>query len=120
MREWTRTYHLIVFLTLERIVQHVVVTLCFLFDFGGIRGTVAVDYRYLMVAGGIVAILFFIALWGLLTEKTWPISLVVGLAAFDIVGEFIARGTIFITLMVSFVVAIVLLVLCYKTRSRKG
>ncbi len=120
MREWTRTYYLIALLTLEKIVQHIVVTLCLLFDFGGIRGTVAVDYRYLMVAGGIVAILFFIALWALLTEKTWSISLVAGLAVFDIVGEFIAHGTIFITLMVSFVVAIVLLVLCYKTRSRKG
>ena len=120
MREWTRTYYLIVLLTLEKIVQHVVVTFCFLFDFGGIRTTVAVDYRYLMVAGGIVAILFFIALWGLLTEKTWSLTLVAGLAVFDIVGEFIAQGTIFITLMVSFVVAVVLLVLCYKTRSRKG
>ena len=94
--------------------------MCFLFDFGGVRATVAVDYRYLMVAGGIVAILFFIALWGLLTEKTWSISLVAGLAVFDIVGEFIAQGTIFITLMVSFVVAVVLLVLCHKIRSRKA
>jgi hypothetical protein len=110
MREWTRTYYLIALLTLEKIVQHVVVTLCFLFDFGGIRATVA----------GIVALLFFIALWGLLTEKTWSISLVAGLAVFDIVGEFIAQGTIFITIMVSFVVAIVLLVLCYRTRSRQG
>jgi hypothetical protein len=92
MREWTRTYYLIALLTLEKIVQHVVVTLCFLFDFGGIRATVAV----------------------------WSISLVAGLAVFDIVGEFIAQGTIFITIMVSFVVAIVLLVLCYRTRSRQG
>jgi hypothetical protein len=109
---------LIALLTLEKIIQHVVVTLCFLFDFGGIRATVAVDYRYLMVAGGIVAILFFIALWALLTEKTWSISLVAGLAVFDIVGEFIAQGTIFITL-ISFVVAIALLILCYETCSRK-
>jgi len=107
---------LIALLTLEKIIQHVVVTPCFLFDFGEIRATVAIDYRYLMVAGGIVAILFFIALWGLLTEKIWPISLVAGLAVFDIVGEFIAQGTIFIAIMVSFVVAIVLLVLCYQTR----
>lgn len=39
---------------------------------------------------------------------------------FDFVGEFIPQGTIFITLKVSYVVAIVLLVQCYKTRSRKG
>ncbi len=116
MKEWTRTYYLIALLTLEKITQHVVVTICFLFDFGRIRATVAIDYRYLMVAGGIVAALFFIALWGLLTEKTWLIFLMAGLAVFDIVGEFIAQGTIFITLMVSFVVAIVLLVLCYRTR----
>ena len=64
-----------------------------------------------MVAGGVVALLFALALWGLVKERGWATNLVIGLALFDIIGEFVAQGTLGIMITVSFIVATVLLVL---------
>jgi hypothetical protein len=104
----------VIILTIEKIIQHVVVTLCFYYDFGGLRSVVSADYRLFMISGGIVGVLFLVALWGLWNEKGWSIPLVAGLALFDIVGEFIAQSELFIVVTVSFIVAVVLLILCYK------
>ena len=69
--------------------------------------------NFLMVSGAIVAALFAIALWATVKNKKWGIILASALAMFDIVGEFVAQGTISITITVSILVAIILLVLCY-------
>ena len=114
MKDWARIYWLVVILTIEKIIQHAVVTLCFYYDFGGLRSVVSADYRIFMISGGIVGVLFFVALWGLWNERGWSIPLVGGLALFDIVGEFIAQNEIFIVITVSFIVAIILLISCYK------
>jgi hypothetical protein len=42
--------------------------------------------------------------------KTWALNLIVALALFDIIGEFIAQGRIGITLNVSFIIAVTLLI----------
>jgi hypothetical protein len=109
---------LMVILVCEKIIQHVTVSLAFIFDWMGIRESVAVDYRILLVSGAIVAVLFGLDLWGLLTGRKWAIPLVIGLAIFDILGEFFAQGVGTIVITVSFLVAWTLLLLALIERSR--
>ena len=105
------SYSLIV-LVVEKIVQHTFVSLAFLYDIGGVRSTVAVDYRALMIGGAVSAILFAIALPAVIKKKRWSLYLVALLAASDIIGEFIAQGTVFVAINISLIVAIILLFLC--------
>jgi hypothetical protein len=107
-------------LILEKIFQHIVVTLAFLFDWGAIRSTVVVHPDILLVLGAIVAVLFGLSLWGMLRRKPWALTLVIGLAIFDIIGEFVAQGTISIMLTVSFLVATLLLILALWYRRYEG
>jgi hypothetical protein len=104
-------YYLLILLVIEKIVQHVTVTLAFYFNWKDIASTVAVSPTVLMVAGAIVAALFAIALWGMIMKQAWVLKLIVALALFDMVGEFVAQGVICIVLNVSFVVATLLLIL---------
>ena len=108
---WIR--YLLVALVAGKIVQHVVVTLAFRFNWGNIRSTVAVDPGILMVLGGIVAVLYALSLWGLIAQRLGALTLVVALALFDIFGEFVAQGTTNITVTVSFLAAIALLILAF-------
>ena len=103
---------LLIILLIEKVIQHLVVTVSFFYNTGDIRSTVAVDYNFLMISGAIVAILFAIAFYGVIKNKNWGIILAATLAMFDIIGEFIAQGTIMITITVSIVVATILLILC--------
>jgi len=104
--------YLLIVLLLEKIVQHTFVSLAFLYDIGGVRSTVAVDYRALMISGAVIAILFAFALPALIQRKRWSLYLVMLLATSDIIGEFIAQGTVFVTINVSIIVAVILLFLC--------
>ena len=103
-------------LIVEKIVQHFAVTLAFYFNWRDIGSTVAVSPGILMVSGAAVAVLFMLCLWGMLTGKKWALNLLIGLAIFDILGEFIAQGTLAIALNVSFLVALALLVLAIAYR----
>jgi hypothetical protein len=98
----------------EKVVQHAVVTWAFAADALGLRETVVVDHRWLMVSGGIAAVLFAAALAGQLAGRAWSLPVAGGLACFDIAGEFVAQGTLAITVTVSFVVAIAVLVLAWR------
>ena len=113
---WLR--YVLLVLVVEKIVQHGVVTLAFIFNWGDIRSTVAVNPDLLMMLGGLAAILFGFAFWGLLKHNAGAIGLLIWLALFDIVGEFAAQGTIGIVLNVSFLVAVILLVLGLLYRQR--
>jgi hypothetical protein len=104
--------YLLIALVVEKIVQHTFVSLAFLYDIGGVRSTVAVDYRALMISGAVLAILFAVALPALTQRKRWSLYLVAVLAASDIIGEFIAQGTVFVTINISLIVATILLILC--------
>ena len=105
--------YLLIILSSEKVVQHVVVSLSLFFDMGSIRSTVAVDYRALLVSGVLVAILFAVACLALVQKRRWGLYLLPFLAVFDIVGEFIAQGTVLVVINISMVVAIALLLLCY-------
>ena len=62
MQKRTLIGYLLIVLSVEKIVQHIFVSLAFLYDIGGVRSTVAVDYRALMISGAVLAILFAVAL----------------------------------------------------------
>lgn len=103
-------------LIVEKVIQHVAVTAAFILDIGGIRASVALDYRLFLVVGGVSAVLFALSGWALVRRKPWAVGLVVALALVDIFGEFVAQGTLMITLNVSFLVALTLLVLALLAR----
>ena len=109
-------YYGLILLTIEKIVQHIVVTLAFYFNWKDIASTVVLSPRLLMVSGAAVAVLFMVGLWGLLKRRDWAVSLLTGLALFDMVGEFVAQGRIAITMTVSFLAATLLLALCLAYR----
>jgi hypothetical protein len=109
----------LIILVIEKIIQHTAVTMAFYTNWSDIRSTVAVNPDVLMIAGALVTVLFGLSLWGLLSGKQWAWGLILGLALFDIFGEFIAQGTLFIALNVSIIVAVTLLVLSLLYR-RQG
>jgi hypothetical protein len=125
MRNWV--WYALVILNIEKIIQHVFVTYAFWRDIGGIRSQVEVSPDILMTAGACIAFLFTLSLWGLFTNKFCAINLLIGLALFDIIGEFIAQGRIDIAIPVSFVVAVVILIMAlvyrrqnHRTKSSLG
>lgn len=119
---WLRRLVLRVLLA-EKVVQHAVVTWALAFDVADIREGLAVDYRALVVLGGIAGVLWAVAFVAHLRGDSRALWLAVGLALFDIVGEFVAQGTRWILITVSFVVAIVILALAareLRTTARAG
>ncbi len=114
VRQRSITNYLLLILSLEKIIQYVVVSLSLFYDYGGVRSTIAVDYRALLVSGAVIAFLFGVAFLALIQEKRWGVHLLILLAAFDIVGEFVAQGTLLVTINISIIVASVTLLLCYN------
>jgi len=113
-------YYALILLTLEKTIQHIVVTLAFYFNWRGIVSTVVVDPGILMIVGAIVAVLFGISLSGLIRKHPWAVGTILYLALFDIIGEFVVQGTLVIIITVSFLVAVVLFFLAstYRRQSR--
>ncbi len=111
--------YILIALVFEKIIQHIVVTIAFYFNWAQIGSTVAVDPSILMILGAVVAVLFILTLWGMITQQKWAINLVIALALFDIIGEFVAQGTIIITITVSFLVATILLILTLLYRRQE-
>jgi hypothetical protein len=108
--------YLLIALIFEKSIQHIFVSIAFYLNWGNIRSTVAVSPRILMILGAVVAVLFIFSLWGILTQKQWAINLVIALALFDIIGEFVAQGKIGIMINVSLLVATILLILALLYR----
>ena len=114
------TYYLLIVLVTEKIIQHGFVTLAFYFNWKDIASTVVVSPSILMILGAFVGVSFVVSPWGMVRKQTWAIKLVVALAFFDIIGEFVAQGRLDIMITVSFLVAVLLLILAwpYQRRSR--
>lgn len=72
-----------------------------------------------MILGLVIALLFAVSLLGLIKHSNGTGSLVMALALFNIVGEFVAQGRILILITLSFVVAIMLLILGLSYRQRE-
>ena len=111
----------LVLLISEKVIQHVAVTVALLVDLRGIRASLALDYRFFLVAGACEALLFVCAGWGVVQKTSWTWWLLFILALMDVVGEFVAQGTLMVTLNVSLVVAAILLAvsLIYRQTTRQ-
>ncbi len=107
---------LLMILSLEKFVQHMFVTYAFMVDLGGIRQFVSLDYRIFMVSGFLVGILFLVSFILMTRRDRLSLNLLLGLALFDFVGEFVAQGTLFIAIPVSFVVASLIIIVLLVTR----
>jgi hypothetical protein len=101
---------LLIILSIEKFIQHMVVTYAFYTDLRSIRETVVVDHTILMVSGFIVGILFLVNIPFLYQRKPSSFTMLFLLALFDFVGEFIAQGTLSIEITVSFIVASIILI----------
>ena len=116
---WVR--YMLIALIFEKSIQHIFITIAFYFNWEDIGSTVEVSPRILMILGAIIAVLFILGLWGIITQQKWAINLIIALALFDIIGEFVAQGKIGIMINVSFIVAIILLILSlFYRRNEKG
>jgi hypothetical protein len=111
-------YSLSILMIVEKVIQHLFVTLAFYFNWADIASTVAVSLTILMILGAIVVVLFALSLWGTIKKQTWAANLVIALSLFDILGEYVAQGRFYITLNVSFIVATLLLILALVYRRR--
>jgi hypothetical protein len=112
---------LLMLLSLEKFVQHMVVTYAFQMDLPGTRQFVRYDYRIFMVVGFLVGLMFLLSFVLMVRRKRAGFDLLCGLALFDFASEFIAQGTLMIEITVSFIVASLIIVLyLLSTRNRLG
>lgn len=95
----------------EKAIQHVFVTAAFALDAASFREDAPFDYRWFLISGSIVAVLFAVALVGYLGRRRWSLQLAIALAVFDIVGEFVYQGGLNILITISLLVAVVVLFL---------
>lgn len=109
---------LLLAIAIEKTVQHTFVTWAFAANRFDLRTQVVPPWEVLMVSGGVVAVLFAVAAFGVWRWRSWAPTLLVALALFDIGGEFVGQGTVVIDLVVSFIVAVVLLPLAWRARPR--
>jgi uncharacterized membrane protein len=107
---------LLMILSLEKFVQHMVVTYAFIADLGGIRQAVSLDHRIFMISGFLVGILFLVSFVLMTRRNRLSLNLLLGLALFDFGGEFVAQGTLFIAITVSFLVASLIIIVLLVTR----
>jgi hypothetical protein len=114
--------YLLILLIIEKFIQHILVTIAFYINFENIGSTVAVNPKILMILGAMVAGFYILSLWGIITQQKWAINLIIALALFDIIGEFAAQGKIGIMINVSFIVAIILLILSliYRRQQKRN
>lgn len=101
---------LLLVLSIEKVVQHLFVTYAFAIDMGDIRDSVVIHHTPLMIAGFVVGLLFAVSVRLQYRNERRGYLLLLYLALFDIVGEFVAQGTLAIEIVVSIVVAAILLV----------
>jgi hypothetical protein len=109
---------LLLVIAVEKTVQHTFITWAFAANRFDLRTQVVPPWEVLMVSGGVVAVLFAVAAFGLWRWRAWAPTLLIALALFDIGGEFVGQGTVMIDLVVSFIVAVVLLPLAWRARPR--
>lgn len=99
----------LVLLCVEKVAQHAVVTWALVTNRFGLRESLAVRYEVVAVAGGVIGVLYVVALGGLYAQWGAVPKLLTALALADIVGEFVVQGTLLITVTLSFVVAILVM-----------
>jgi hypothetical protein len=110
--------YILIILSFEKFIQHMLVTYAFFVDLRGIRDSVVVDYRFLMISGLVVGLFFLINIPFLYQRRRFSFFLLFTLALFDFIGEFVAQGTLSIAITVSFIVASAILIILILLRKR--
>ena len=110
--------NILLILIIEKFIQHIVVSLAFYFNWTDIKSTVVVSPDLLIMLGIVIVFLFALSFWGIYTEQEWAINLLMGLALIDVIGEFVAQGTVMIAIPISFIVAVILLILTVIYQNR--
>jgi uncharacterized membrane protein (UPF0136 family) len=117
-RERSLSFIVLLVLALEKLAQHMFVTYAFISNLGGIRGDVSLDYRIFMISGFLVGILFLVAFIMMVRHNPVSLRLLFYLSLFDLIGEFVAQGRVFITITVSLLIATAIIVIVYVRRKR--
>ena len=107
---------LLLVLSIEKVLQHLFVTYAFAIDMGGIRDSVVIHHAPLMIVGFVVGWLFAVSVRLQFRKERRGYLLLLYLALFDFVGEFIAQGTLATEIVVSIVVAAIILVTLFLNR----
>lgn len=109
-----KTWIILLFLCFEKVVQHLFVTYAFFKNISSIRSDMAFDYRYFMYVGLIIALLFAVAFYGLLKQEIWGHKLAFTMGWVDFFGEFVGQGGALNFIPLSFIVAIIIIILSYR------
>lgn len=109
--------NLLLLLSGEKIIQHMVVTVAFALNLKGIRSTVAVNYQILMYSGFIIGVLYLASFILIKNNSVNGRALLASMALADVLGEFYAQGRLDIVITVSFIVAVTILVVLAYART---
>lgn len=107
---------LLLVLSVEKVVQHLFVTYAFAVDLGDIRASVVIHHVPLMVVGFAVGLLFAVSARLQFKNQRSGYVLLLYLALFDFVSEFVAQGTLAIEIVLSIVVATTILLTLFFNR----
>ena len=108
---------LVFLLIIEKIAQHFITA--YFFAFGDIGTKVNVDDNTMAIFNSIYTLLFIISLIAFLISLNYRLSIVIALAALDIILEFIFHGFGFITIsvLVSIILIIFSVIFFYTSKS---
>ena len=107
---------LLLVLSIEKVVQHLFVTYAFAIDMGDIRDSVVIHHTPLMIVGFVVGLLFAVSARLQYRNERRGYLLLLYLALFDFIGEFVAQGTFAIEIVVSIIVAAIILATLFLNR----
>lgn len=107
---------LLLLLSIEKVVQHLFVTYAFAVDLGDIRASVVIHHIPLMIVGFVVGLLFAVSARLQFNNERRGYLLLLYLALFDFVSEFVAQGTLAIEIVFSIVVATIILLTLFLDR----
>jgi len=115
----------ILVLTVEKMLQHLLTAVFFIVDISSIgRPDIGTTFQFndatMVVFNLIVFILFGLSLWGRVQGKHCYRSLLIGLAVFDILAEFIFHGIFFITISVIVSTFLLVLIKLDVDKSKRG
>ena len=113
---WSRSQILLLLLSTEKVVQHLFVTYAFAVDLGEIRASVVIHHVPLMIVGFAIGLLFALSARLQYKNQRSGYLLLLYLALFDFVSEFVAQGTLAIEIVLSIVVAAIILLTLFVNR----
>ncbi|MGI9623185.1 MAG: hypothetical protein ACR2PK_10145 [Acidimicrobiales bacterium] len=115
-RKRSKAAILLLVLSIEKTLQHLFVTYAFAVDLGGIRDSVVIHHAPLMIVGFVVGLLFAGSTSLQFKNQRSGYWLLLYLALFDFIAEFVAQGTLAIEIVVSIVVATIILLTLFLNR----